>query len=95
MKIDTFKEPSTDDEKVTKAFYGKGPLVESVKIVLFLAQMEVDTSATLESQHHSNKLRRVLIAAGRSKNTVYDNIRDKDFTTGMGIDGEYHVWRDR
>jgi hypothetical protein len=95
MKIDVFKEPSTDDEKVTKAFYGKGPLAESVKIVKFLEQMEVLTSATLESQHHSNKIRRTLTAAGRSKNQIYDNIRDKDFTTGLGIDGQYHVWRDR
>ena len=95
MEITSYKEPTMDDKKVGKAFYGKGPLEESVKIIKFLEQMEVLTSATLESQHHANKVRRTLIAAGRSKNPLYDNIRDRDFTAGLGIDGQYHVWRDR
>ncbi len=94
-KFETYDLPVQNGKPMAKAFYGKGPHTESVKIVKFLEQMEVGTSASLTSQHHSNKVRRVLTGAGKSNNPIYAIVNTMDFTTGMGIDGEYHVWRDR
>ena len=92
--IETFDEPLTDKHKVIKLSLRGGPQTESIKVVKFLERMEVNTSATLESKHHANKIRRTLTSVKRSKNPIYGNVKEMDFAVGMGIDGEYHVWRD-
>jgi hypothetical protein len=88
-----FKLPTLDKAKVEFVGKLKGPQEEALKIIEFLEIMEVNTSATLENQHHAIKVK--LTLKTKSKNPVYNKIRDMDFTIGMGIDGEYHVWRDR
>jgi len=87
--------PQMNDTKKTKA-YRKGGLSEQTLVLInFLASMPVDSSALLRNQYRSKSVIHLLRQVSKSKRIEYDPIRDMDFEAKMGIDGEYHVWRDR
>ncbi len=89
-KFDVLK---LEEAPATKAMPVGKIMLETLEILEFLDSMEVDTSARLDNLHHSKRIKSAILTSKRSKSSPVD-LSNKSFTCGIGIDHEYHVWRD-
>jgi hypothetical protein len=86
----------THDLKKAEKRLGHHPLDNvTTKLIMFLAKMKVNTSATLKDPTEAKRVWDIIRNTKQTKRTEYDPIRGMVFNVAMGMDDRQHVWRSK